>query len=215
MSKYAVLIDAGFLKRKIGSRDKPLAANTVEAFINNLDEHPSLKELVLHRVYFYDAPPLQTAHTKPLGGGTMDFSNTPLAQNNRRLHLELQSVPFVALRMGLVRFRGWSVKPRFFEHKHTNQSEVSIGSNDIIPNVQQKGVDMRIGLDIASLTLKGHVQVVVLVTSDSDFIPAMKFARREGAQLFLVPLGHSILPDMREHSDLILNLAAWDQGRRP
>ncbi len=44
------------------------------------------------------------------------------------------------------------------------------------PDIRQKGVDMRIGLDIASLTLKQQVQVVVLVTADSDFIPAMKFA---------------------------------------
>jgi uncharacterized LabA/DUF88 family protein len=55
----------------------------------------------------------------------------------------------------------------------------------IEPNIRQKGVDMRIGLDIASLTLKKQVQVIVLVTADSDFIPAMKFARREGAQLVI------------------------------
>ena len=40
---------------------------------------------------------------------------------------------------------------------------------------------MRVGLDIASLTLKKQVEVIVLVTGDSDFVPAMKFARREGA----------------------------------
>ena len=49
---------------------------------------------------------------------------------------------------------------------------------------------MRVGLDIASLTLKKQVDVIVLVTGDSDFVPAMKFARCEGAQLFLVTLGH-------------------------
>ena len=36
---------------------------------------------------------------------------------------------------------------------------------------------MRVGLDIASLTLKKQVEVIVLVTGDSDFVPAMKFAR--------------------------------------
>lgn len=65
---------------------------------------------------------------------------------------------------------------------------------------------MRIGLDIAALTLKRQADVIVLVTGDSDFVPAMKFARREGAQLYLVPLGHSIKDSMREHSDLVLNL---------
>jgi uncharacterized LabA/DUF88 family protein len=58
--------------------------------------------------------------------------------------------------------------------------------------LSQKGVDMRIGLDIAALALKRIVQVVVLVTADTDFIPAMKFACREGLQLFLVTLGNSI-----------------------
>ena len=135
---------------------------------------------------------------------------TPWNSATRRLHLELQSVPFVALRMGIVRFRGWSVKRGALER--SDRTEVTIGSHDIIPNVRQKGVDMRIGLDIASLTLKGQVQIIVLVTGDSDFVPAMKFARREGAHLFLVALGHSIVPEMQEHSDLMLTLERWEQS---
>jgi uncharacterized protein (TIGR00288 family) len=82
---------------------------------------------------------------------------------------------------------------------------IEIGATDFEPEIRQKGVDMRIGLDIASLTLKRHVQIVVLVTADSDFIPAMKFARREGAQLFLVTLGHGIRDAMREHADLVID----------
>ena len=66
---------------------------------------------------------------------------------------------------------------------------------------------MRVGLDIASLTLKKQVEVIVLVTGDSDFVPAMKFARREGAQLFLVTLGHKVVDEMREHADLVLDIA--------
>jgi hypothetical protein len=33
----------------------------------------------------------------------------------------------------------------------------------------------------------------------------MKFARREGAQLFLVTLGHGIKDEMREHADLVVD----------
>ena len=211
MSKYAVLIDAGFLKRKIGSFENPLSASTVEQFIEDLGQHPSLKALALHRVYIYDAPPLQTVRQKPLCGEREDFGNTPMAQANRRLHRELRSVPFVALRMGVVAFRGWSVKPRALGRP--GQTEVTIHARDVVANVHQKGVDMRIGLDIASLTLKNQVHVIVLVTGDSDFVPAMKFARREGAHLYLVPLGHPIVPEMREHSDLILSLERWEQQR--
>ena len=82
---------------------------------------------------------------------------------------------------------------------------MEITAADLRPDIQQKGVDMRIGLDIASLTLKKQVGVLVLVTGDSDFIPAMKFARREGAQLFLVTLGHSGQDGLYEHADLVLD----------
>ena len=205
MFKYAVLIDAGFLKRKLGTRDNPLTAKAVNQFIERLSDHASLSELTLHRIYFYDAPPLDTVKQKPLGGEPMDFGKTSMAKVNRRLHRELQISPFVALRMGVVQFRGWTLKAGLLEQK--GEGEVSLSADEIVPNVQQKGVDMRIGLDIASLTLKQHVQVIVLVTGDSDFIPAMKFARREGAQLFLVTLGHKVTSGMREHSDMILSMA--------
>ena len=205
MLKSAVLIDAGFLKRKLGTRDNPLTAKAVNQFIERLSDHESLSELTLHRIYFYDAPPLDTVKQKPLGGEPMDFGKTSMAKVNRRLHRELQISPFVALRMGVVQFRGWTLKAGLLEQK--GEGEASLSADEIVPNVQQKGVDMRIGLDIASLTLKQHVLVIVLVTGDSDFIPAMKFARREGAQLLLVTLGHKVTSGMREHSDMILSMA--------
>lgn len=82
---------------------------------------------------------------------------------------------------------------------------MTVTASDLRPDVKQKGVDMRIGLDIAALTLKEHVKVIVLVTGDSDFVPAMKFARREGAQLFLFTLGHGVYESMREHSDIVID----------
>ena len=47
---------------------------------------------------------------------------------------------------------------------------------------------MRIGLDIASPTLKRHVDIIILVSGDADFVPAAKLARREGVQFVLDPL---------------------------
>ncbi|VFN07680.1 MAG: NYN domain-containing protein [Candidatus Kentron sp. G] len=105
--------------------------------------------------------------------------------------------------LGEVVHRGWQVPARFLPGK---QDSVTLTHEHLKPNIQQKGVDMRIGLDIASLTLKRHVGIIVLVTGDSDFVPAMKFARREGAQLYLVTLGQSVREDMVEHADLILTV---------
>lgn len=45
----------------------------------------------------------------------------------------------------------------------------------------------------------------MLVTADSDFIPAMKFARREAAQLLLITPGHGVRDAMHEHADLVID----------
>ena len=54
---------------------------------------------------------------------------------------------------------------------------------DFAPGFRQKAVDMRIGIDIASLTLKKQADTIVLVAGDSDFAPAAKLARREGEEM--------------------------------
>ena len=77
-----------------------------------------------------------------------------------------------------------------------------IAAADVIPDFGQKGVDMRIGLDVAWLSSNRIVQRIILVTGDSDFIPAMKFARREGIQVVYVSMNHkSIKAGLVEHSD--------------
>ncbi|MDT5157346.1 MAG: hypothetical protein QOH51_1703 [Acidobacteriota bacterium] len=48
---------------------------------------------------------------------------------------------------------------------------------------------MKIGLDVAWLASKSIVEKIILVMADSDLIPAMKFARREGVQVVLVTMG--------------------------
>lgn len=61
---------------------------------------------------------------------------------------------------------------------------------------------MKVGLDVAWLSSKRIVDRIVLAAGDSDFVPAMKFARREGVQVVPVPLGHRYLRrDLREHAD--------------
>ena len=42
--------------------------------------------------------------------------------------------------------------------------------------------------------------------NDNDFVPPMKFARREGVQFALVTLGHKVHADLLEHSDFSLEI---------
>lgn len=74
------------------------------------------------------------------------------------------------------------------------------GSN-VRLGLRQKGVDMRIGIDISSLTLKKQVDTIILVSGDSDFVPAAKLARREGIEFILDPLWQQINADLYEHID--------------
>ena len=68
-------------------------------------------------------------------------------------------------------------------------------------DIQQKGVDMKIGLDIASLAYKRLVDQIILIAGDSDFVPAAKHARREGIDFVLDPMWHTIKPSLNEHID--------------
>ena len=81
---------------------------------------------------------------------------------------------------------------------------------DFEPGFRQKAVDMRIGIDIASITLKRQADTIVLVAGDSDFVPAAKLARREGVRVILDPLWRSVEASLFEHIDSV-----WSGFSRP
>ncbi len=204
MLNYAILIDGGFAKRKIGTAKAPATAAQFGELVQKLCACEALAGMRLHRVYYYDSVPLETAHVRPLEGGVIEFGNSPVAARSRNLFEQLAQQPFMALRLGELSFQGWEVSARKLDK--AGGASVEIKADDLRPQITQKGVDMRIGMDIAALTLKKLAQVIVLVSGDSDFVPAMKFARREGAQLFLCSLGQHVKPAMLEHSDLTLQI---------
>lgn len=198
----AILIDGGFLKRKLGSPDRQATAEMIKEFAERILAEPLLRDCRLHRIYFYDATPYAGKAGKPLEGGDVDYGSTETAIRGKQLHEQLCRMPFFSLRLGDVTHNGWAIKHRILEK--AKGKELLVRHEHLAPLIQQKGVDMRIGLDIAALTLKKQARILVLVTGDSDFVPAMKFARREGAQLFLAPLGHGVRPQMLEHADVVL-----------
>jgi uncharacterized LabA/DUF88 family protein len=62
--------------------------------------------------------------------------------------------------------------------------------------------NMRIGLDMATFSEKKTVDRIILVTGDTDCVPAMKHVRIAGLQVVLVnlPNGRRI-PELLWHSD--------------
>jgi uncharacterized LabA/DUF88 family protein len=110
--------------------------------------------------------------------------------------------PDFALRMGEASVHGWTIGSRAMRALAKAPRAPTAG--DLVPNIEQKGVDLRIGLDIARLSLRALVDVVVVVTGDSDLIPAFTFARREGIRIYLDHIGRGVKRELKVHTDLIL-----------
>jgi len=208
MLTYSIMLDGGFVKRKVGSATRPAMSQDVVRLTRAIRTHPLLVPHRLHRIYFYDAAPSAEIIENPFSKERTDFSVTRAYRANEAMHDQLASEGFFANRLGELSFDGWTPKK---DLRKATEGSLTLRSDDIKPVVNQKGVDMRIGLDMASLSLKKLSSIIVLVTGDSDFVPAMKFARREGAQVFLVTLGHGVKDSMRHHADVVLSnsTAEW------
>jgi uncharacterized LabA/DUF88 family protein len=201
--KTAFLIDGGFVKKKLQTANRrfPTVADVV-GLVNATVAKPELTSASLFRVYFYDAPPFEGTATNPINGNVVNFSGTPQARQNQALLQSLELQPNFAVRRGTLTVSGWKLGKAAM--RSLAYASRPIAANDFVPDMGQKGVDMRIGLDIAWLSLKRIVDSVVLVTGDSDFVPAMKFARREGIRVYLEVLGHAVRRELKVHADIVL-----------
>jgi uncharacterized LabA/DUF88 family protein len=77
--------------------------------------------------------------------------------------------------------------------------------NDVFLSLEQKGVDMRLGIDVATLALKEQVERIIVISGDTDMVPALKLARREGVQVILTILQGwvNLSRDLIEDADLV------------
>lgn len=157
----------------------------------------------LYRVFFYDCAPLEKKMHNPITKRAVDFSKSDEAIFRKALHACLLKKRKTALRLGhLSSQAAWTIKPSLISQLLAEKIEISdLKASDVIPSVRQKGVDMRIGIDVASLAFKQQVNQIVLVAGDADFIPAAKLARREGIDFILDPMWQDVPTSLMEHID--------------
>lgn len=203
-NRFAILLDGGFVKKALKAKLRrfPDAAD-IQALCTTLAASGPLTGQDLYRIFYYDCDPFTGSATNPLSGSTTNFQNTPAARLNTSLIQKLELAPNFAIRRGELICTGWKLGKAALRSLRANAARPLVAS-DLVPDLQQKGVDMRIGLDIASVALKRLVQAVVLVTGDSDMIPAMKLARREGLLVYLDTLRQPVRRDLRVHADIVL-----------
>jgi len=216
MSRIAILIDDGyFLKRlpTVFRRADPKDAASVAwalrrliashlQYRNRFEKLPHERAL-LYRSFFYDAKPYLGKEHRPISGAPVDYSRSSAARFRLDLHDRLRRMSHMAVRLGEVRReRGWILKEATQKRLLRRQITLDdLTDEDFSFGLRQKAVDMRIGTDIASLTLKRQVDTIVLVAGDADFVPASKLARREGVKIVLDPLWRSVAPALFEHID--------------
>lgn len=90
---------------------------------------------------------------------------------------------------------GYTLKPDSLKALLAGKKSIEeLDDDDLRLNIRQKGVDMKLGLDIASLAYGGIVNQIIMIAGDSDFVPAAKMARRQGIDFILDSMWHTITP---------------------
>lgn len=203
---YAILLDGGYLTKALRARYKrPVTADDIVAECHRLQGLPEVAEYELLRIYYYDALPSSASISRPVSGDAFHLGETERFRHAQSLFDQLVLKPNMALRMGRVDLtpRAWRLKASVVKELVAQQRALT--DEDFELDMGQKGVDMRIGMDMARLALRNMVRAVVVVTGDSDFVPAFKFVRREGVRVILEPYGRNGRQELRSHADIVLS----------
>ncbi len=208
----AILIDGGFFLKRLplcyparNHKDATVVAKTAfELALSHLEDRDyNGRKRELYRIFFYDCPPMSKKAHWPISRHAIDFNKTDLSVFRTKLHSRLRCQRKLALRLGILSEHGsWTLRPTSLKQLLGKERQFpELQDLDFFYDVRQKGVDMRIGLDIASIVFKKQADQIVLVSGDSDFVPAAKLARREGIDFVLDPMWSNINEDLNEHVD--------------
>lgn len=190
--KVNVLIDGGFLEQALKKKRKHLSLKEVDSIVKGALSKLQKKigksnTLSLFRVLYYDCFPFEGIKKDP-NGKQINFGNNAFSFMKKNFLNEIAKQDRYGLRAGQLSFKGWN----------------TISSNNFLPIFQQKGVDMKCGLDIATMSMKKIIDVIIIVSGDSDFIAPLKVARKEGVLVVIYPLGLPIKEELIKHSDFKL-----------
>jgi uncharacterized LabA/DUF88 family protein len=185
LTKVAVLIDGGHLRALARAAKHSYTPDYIEK-VAHACVVPG--EAIL-RILYYDCTQFEGKVKLPISGLEHEFKQNDMWLRN------LAAKDLFATRRGVLKFRGW--KP-----KKTPLASKELTDADFKPDFEQKGVDMRIGLDMATFSVERSVDRLILVSGDTDCVPAMKHARKAGIQVVLIGLPNGRdTPELLWHSD--------------
>ncbi len=207
--KTAILVDGGFYRKRAahlwGKKTPEKRAAELRAYCAaHLKYEQKYDDRGLYRIFYYDCPPIAKTVYHPLLKRGIDFRHSETYSWTNTFFEELRKQRKVALRLGELSedFTSYKISPTTLKNLCSGKIKLEdLKESDFSVDIIQKGVDMKIGLDIASLAYKKQVDQIILIAGDSDFVPAAKLARREGIDFILDPLWADIKPSLFEHID--------------
>lgn len=207
--KVAILVDGGFYKKRsmtlFGSKTAEQRAEELFQYCLSHLKVKSEKDnpRELYRIFYYDCEPMVGCLFNPISQKNVILDKTEIFKWSMDFLTALKQKRKIALRLGTLSLHSPYIL-KYDKLKELGAGKIEwkdIRPQDLSVNIEQKGVDMRIGVDITSLAFKKQVDRIILISGDSDFVPAAKQARREGIDFILDPMGAHISDDLFEHID--------------
>lgn len=219
MVRVAIMIDGGFYLKRIrqlrrGIQTPEEAAEFLIRYCNKHLEPIDRGETVsLYKIFYYDCLPSDKIVMNPFTGEEEDLGQSEQHTWVLKFLEELKTKRKMTLRLGVLSDQEtcYVFKPAaVYDIVRSLQAKKrpKIQETDLTLNIKQKGVDMKLGIDIASVAYKKQVDRIILIAGDSDFVPAAKLARREGIDFILDPLWNNVKPDLFEHIDDMITCQA-------
>jgi len=136
----------------------------------------------IYRIFFYTALPF-SGEIKGI-----DYSKTRVYSSAMNFIEQLSKREYIAVRKGIMKLKGFNMKQQ--------------------PIFIQKQVDILLGLDIAHVSYHKLVDRVLILSGDTDLIPAMKVARTNGIQVILgyCPDVQKVSKKLLVHTDIIRDI---------
>lgn len=201
--KVALLVDGEWLRRRLEDSLNSKLPNGVTADVMYRNALLSVgKDEEIFRIFYYDCPPFDGNETNPIDGNIVEFKKQSKYRARHRFLHEMKAKDYVAMRLGVCKQRGWTLTDSYIKKAIKGQHQ-PLQASDVLLSQEQKGVDMRIGIDVATLSLKRIVERIILISGDIDMVPALKLARREGIQVIMVEVGCKLSGQLDEDSDLV------------
>lgn len=136
-NKIAVMLDGGHVRvhaRHAGKTYDP-------AYIERIGLACALAEETIHRIMYYDCAPYNGTAVLPVSGPKTTFTG------NDAWLKTLSYKDLFSVRLGVLKFRGYVINNNRIPYTPGQP----LTDADFHPEFEQKGVDMRIGIDMANL----------------------------------------------------------------